>query len=111
MSTIIHDTHLPAEERAQRSRLRRLLHEGGFLRGSLYEVKRRCGKPSCHCATGDAHCSLYLSQSHQGRQRNLYIPAAYEPRVREWVARYKEARHLLDEIAETYRERVCRRQA
>jgi len=109
MNAIIHDTRLPAEERAKRSRLRQLLHQGGFLRGSLFEMKRYCRRPSCHCAQGEPHRLLYLAQSHQGRQRNLYIPAAYEPRVREWVARYKEARQLLDGIAETYRERVRER--
>ncbi|MDQ1247404.1 MAG: hypothetical protein QG597_1774 [Actinomycetota bacterium] len=107
---MIHDTHMPAEERSKRSRLRQLLHEGGFLRGSLFEAKRRCGKASCHCADGEPHRVLYLGQSYQGRQRNLYIPAAYQARVREWVARYREARQLLDEIAETYRERVRTRQ-
>ncbi|MBI3947865.1 MAG: UvrD-helicase domain-containing protein, partial [Armatimonadetes bacterium] len=60
MNAIIHDTNLPAEERARRSRLRQLLRQGVFLRGSLFAMKRRCGKPSCHCAHGEPHRSPIL---------------------------------------------------
>ncbi len=26
-----------------------------LLRGVLYTLRRKCGKPTCHCTTGDLH--------------------------------------------------------
>ena len=68
-----------------RQELRRLLEElehsvevvfgrDPLVKGSVYEMARKCGKPTCACARGQLHRSLVLSWSHQGRTRLKSIP-------------------------------------
>ncbi len=46
---------LPPTERQIRSRLRQLLDQAeGFLHGSPIELSRKCGKPTCRCASDDS---------------------------------------------------------
>jgi len=42
-----------------------------LLKGSVYELRTRCGKPSCHCASrqGPLHSTTVLSWSEAGRTR------------------------------------------
>ena len=39
-----------------------------LVKGSVYELQTRCGKPSCHCASeqGPLHSSTVLSWSEHG---------------------------------------------
>jgi hypothetical protein len=76
----------PAPERHARSRLAQLITERPFLRGSLVERARSCGKPTCRCQRGHLHRSLYLAVRHHDQRALLYIPRALEPTVRQWVA-------------------------
>jgi len=80
-----HRSHRPPAERHARSRLAQLIADQPFLRGSLVERSRPCGKPTCRCQRGQLHRSLYLACRHQGRRALLYIPRALEQTVREGV--------------------------
>ena len=44
-----------------------------LLQGSLYTLRRKCGKPNCHCNCnrGELHESTVLSYRGQGRPRNI----------------------------------------
>jgi hypothetical protein len=42
-----------------------------LLPGSLYNLRRKCGKPNCHCNRGELHESTVLSYRGQGRPRNI----------------------------------------
>jgi hypothetical protein len=42
-----------------------------LLTGSLYKLRRKCGKPNCHCTRGELHESTVLSYRGQGRARNV----------------------------------------
>jgi hypothetical protein len=46
-----------------------------LVKGTVYEMARKCGKPSCACARGQLHKSQVLSWSHQGKTRIKSIPA------------------------------------
>lgn len=99
--------NLPEEERVCLSRLRQILGDGeGLLRASVFEMRRRCGKPNCHCVQGELHRSLYVCHSRQGKNRSRYLRPEEEAQVRAWVERYHEARRLLDELAQMYWERL-----
>jgi hypothetical protein len=104
-------TALPSRDREVYSRLRQLLKEPGLIRGNLVEMRRRCGKKTCHCqADPEArHRSLYLGLSLNGKHRMVYIPAEWEDRVREWVACYSEVRDLLEEISLGFLKRIEKR--
>lgn len=101
-----------ARERGLYSRLRGLLREPGLLRGNLVEMRRHCGKAGCGCqeAVARRHRSLYLALSLNGKRRMLYIPAAWEARVRQWTARYGEVRAVLEQIARQRLARLERRE-
>ena len=59
-------------------RLQGLLPFRQLLKGSVYELKTRCGKPSCHCASPDGplHTSTVLSWSERGKTRLRTLPSA-----------------------------------
>jgi len=97
------------EERNWRSRLTRLLHTQGLLRGTLTVRQRVCGQPTCRCARGEKHASLYLVSHQDGQARQLYIPREQEEQARQWSANYHRARQLLDRVAEVYFERLHKR--
>jgi hypothetical protein len=40
----------------------------------------------------------------------VYLPAEWETRVREWVARYSEVRQLLEQISVGFLERLEKRE-
>ena len=105
-------TGFTAKERALYSQLRRLLSQPGLLRGNLVEMRRQCGKASCGCqgAVARRHRSLYLALSLEGKRRMLYIPPAWEARVRAWTARHGAVRAVVERLARLRLARVQRRE-
>jgi len=69
------------------------------LKGSLFTFVRRCGKPSCHCATGDGHASPALSYIEDGKTKTLTLTGADLDEVRAALGRYETARAELDASA------------
>ena len=70
-----------------------------LLRGSLIVLRRRCGKPGCHCVTGERHETPALSYSVEGRTRMLTLGAGDLSEVRAGIARYESARSDLERRA------------
>ena len=108
MNTPNHRSALSPQERTAISRLRQILIEPKLLRASLIRMKRRCGKSYCRCATDKRHrhASWYVGQSHDGRPRMKSIADELVVEVQEWVARYREADKLLDQLSDAYWERL-----
>jgi hypothetical protein len=89
-----------------RQDLRRLLGElkrsvkvvfgrGPLVKGNVYEMARKYGKPSCACTRGELHRSMVLSWSHRGKIRLMSIPPeslAYLRRKSEEYLRVRRAR-------------------
>jgi hypothetical protein len=83
-----------------------------MIRGSVVTHRRRCGKPTCRCAAGEAlHESTVLSYSEGGRTRFVMLPAAEVAAVRAAVERYAAARATLDAQAESGRAALIARLA
>ncbi len=101
---------MTAQERQVRSQLAQLVNQRGVMRGSLSVRRRVCGKAGCKCTRGQLHESLYLVLSEEGRTRQLYVPRAFEARVRQWVENHRRARRLMEEISRRYWKRVRDRQ-
>jgi hypothetical protein len=68
-----------------RQELRHLIEELGrsvevvygrapMVKGTVYEIARKCGKPNCACTRGQLHKSMVLSWSHQGKTRLKSVP-------------------------------------
>ena len=93
-------SHLPVPERRVRSRLTQILHEEPLVLGSLVTMKRTCGKPGCKCTRGELHPGLYLALRVAKERKMIHVPQSMEQAVRQWVANYQEAWHLMEQISE-----------
>lgn len=92
--------------------LRRLLHDlerslevvfgrAPLVKGNVYELARKCGKPSCACTRGELHRSMVLSWSQRGKTRLLSIPVRRVAELRqksEQYLRFRRARARVSEI-------------
>jgi hypothetical protein len=106
---VTHRSHRPAPERHARSRLAQLLTDQPFLRGSLVERARSCGKPTCRCQHGHLHRSLYLATRHKGRRALLYIPRALEETVRQWVDNGRSLSRQLQDLHQLQLDQLLQR--
>jgi hypothetical protein len=70
------------------------------LRGVLTTFRRRCGKPTCRCATGEAHESPALTYTVDGRTKTMTLTGVDLDVVRAALARYTAARADLDAAAD-----------
>ena len=102
-------SHQPAPERQARSHLAQLISQQPFLRGSLVERARPCGKPTCRCRQGRLHRSLYLATRHRGRRALLYIPRALEETVRLWVQNGRSLRQQLQDLHQLQLDQLLQR--
>ncbi|MGH3452360.1 MAG: DUF6788 family protein [Haloechinothrix sp.] len=67
-----------------------------IIRGSVVTHRRRCGKPTCRCAGGEAlHEATVLSYSEGGRTRFVMLPAGEVAAVRAAADRYRAAQAKL----------------
>ena len=99
-----------AKERQAVSRLRQLLREPGFLRASLFQYRRPCGKSYCRCAKSKRHyhASWYVKVSGPKGAKMKCLPKVFAEPVRLWIARYREAEGLLNAISQSHWEQVKR---
>jgi hypothetical protein len=88
------------KERAARSSAVRQVAENPLLRGSLVVMRRKCGKPGCHCEQGEKHASLYLAVRAGAKRTMIYIPASLEATARQWVLNGQQVDALLDFISQ-----------
>jgi len=63
-----------------------------LLPGSLYTLRRLCGKPNCRCARGELHASTVLSYRGQGRPQNITPPPDRLEDVRRLTDAYRQFR-------------------
>ena len=63
-----------------------------LLPGSLYTLRRKCGKPNCRCVRGKLHESTALSYRGQGRPRNISPPPDQIESLRKMTDDYRQVR-------------------
>jgi len=73
------------------------------IKGTVYELKRRCGKPGCRCARGELHTRMVVSASEGGKTRLQVIPKGFLVEVQAKVRRYQELRRARARLGEIYR--------
>jgi hypothetical protein len=83
--------------------VRSLLSEKPVIRGSVYELKRRCGKPGCKCTQGQLHARMVLSASEGGRTKLRVIPVGSQVEVQIKVRRYQELRRIRARLGEIHK--------
>ena len=103
------------DELAELERRREELYQelgqvGDFRRGSLNEVRRKCGKPNCVC-TGPDHPGhgpqWNLTRTVGGRTRAVHLkPGPELEKTRREVAEYERFRDLVGQVTEV-NEAIC----
>ena len=72
-----------------------------LVKGNVYEMARKCGKPNCVCTRGKLHRSMVLSWSEEGKTRLFSIPperlGKLQEKSREYL-RFRRARARVTEI-------------
>jgi hypothetical protein len=65
-----------------------------LVKGSVYLLQTRCGKPSCHCASdqGPLHSSTVLSWSEHGKTRLRTLPPGERARCQQLTEDYRRFR-------------------
>lgn len=71
----------------------------GMVRGTILQLRRRCGKPQCRCAEGEPHVSWVLSYSEKGRTRMLVVRPEDVSALRGDLNRYRAAVTALERQA------------
>ena len=73
------------------------------IKGTVYELKRKCGKPGCKCARGELHARMVISASEGGKTRLQVIPHGFLVEVQGKVRRYQELRRARARLGSLYR--------
>jgi len=73
------------------------------IKGSVYELKRKCGKPGCQCAKGKLHSSMVVSSSEKGKTKLQVIPQGLLVEVKSKVQRYKKLRRSRRQLGEVHK--------
>ncbi len=79
------------------------LSDKPVIKGSVYELKRKCGKPGCRCAQGQLHRRMVVSASEKGRTRLRVIPHGFLVEVQGKVRGYQELRGTRARVVEVHR--------
>lgn len=77
------------------------------VKGSVYELKRRCGKPGCKCLQGQLHSRMVVSASEKGKTKLSAIPPGFLVEVQIKVRRYQELRRVRARLIEVHKKVLC----
>ena len=76
-----------------------------LVKGSVYQLQARCGKPSCHCASPDGplHASTVISWSERGKTRLRTLPAGERARFRQLTENHRRFRQTRAAVVKLHR--------
>ena len=109
---------MQTSDRDRLSRIRQSLHElakeieqlvpifaerHALIKGTVYEQRRKCGKPTCHCANGEPHRSMILSRSDEGRTKLMAIPSGHLKDLQLLTERYQRFRRARARLGKIYK--------
>src|SRR4030066_238142 len=81
-----------------------LFSDRPVIKGTVYELKRKCGKPGCKCAQGELHARMVVSASERGKTRLRVIPRGFLVDTQQRVRRYQELRRARARVVEIHRQ-------
>ncbi len=76
-----------------------------LIKGSVYDLHTRCGKPSCHCASkeGPLHSSAVISWSEHGKTRLRTLPSEERSHLRQLTENYRRFRSARTALVKLHR--------
>lgn len=89
---------IQALEAQRRALLAKLTHSDPIVVGNVYDVMRRCGNPSCHCAAKPGHRQTLLIYVEDGRRRCKFIRGADAERIKQAWQRYRDCKKALQKF-------------
>ena len=80
-----------------------------LVKGSVYDLRTRCGKPSCHCASdqGPLHTSTVISWSEHGKTRLRTLPSGELTHFRQWTENYRSFRQARAALVKLHQQIVA----
>ena len=78
-----------------------------LVKGSVYALRRQCGKPTCACARGELHGTVVLSWSEAGRTRLRTLPPGRRGALRAAVRRYQRFRRARARLVKLHGEMLA----
>ena len=82
------------------ARVKKLAPQCPPLTASLVVINKHCGRPGCHCQTGEGHPGHYLTYNEKGKTRTVYVPLDMVEEVSAWVNEKKRLKVLSQEISQ-----------
>ena len=70
-----------------------------LVKGSVYEIARRCGNPQCRCTRGQLHRNIVVTWSDQGRHRMRSLPPERVREIRQKSKEYARFRRARAEVS------------
>ncbi len=80
-----------------------------LVKGSVYDLQTRCGKPSCHCASnqGPLHSSTVISWSEHGKTRLRTLPPGELLHFRQLAENYRRFRQARAALVKLHQRMVA----
>ena len=80
-----------------------------LVKGSIYDLRTRCGKPSCHCASdpGPLHTSTVISWSEHGQTRLRTLPPGELAHFRQLTENYRSFRQARAALVKLHQQIVA----
>jgi len=75
-----------------------------LVKGNVYQMARKCGKPNCICTRGQLHRSMVLSWSEGGKSRLRSIPPERVGELKEKSEEYLRVRRARARVTEICKE-------
>jgi hypothetical protein len=75
-----------------------------LVKGNVYELARKCGKPNCTCTRGQLHRSMVLTWSEKGKGRLLSVPSERIAEVKKKSEEYLRFRRARARVTEIHRD-------
>ncbi len=70
-----------------------------LVKGSVYQIARRCGNAHCRCTRGQLHRNFVLTWSEQGHHRMRSLPPERVAEIRMKSKEYARLRRARSEIS------------
>ena len=88
--------------------LRLLKQRRPLIRGSVYPLRRQCGKKGCRCQEGHLHETWVLSVPEKGRKRLCTVPKGKRPQWQPMADRYRRFRRDRARLVKCFSEIIKR---
>ena len=79
-----------------------------LVKGSVYALRRKCGKPTCACTRGELHGTVVVSWSEAGRTRLATLPPGRRGDLRASVRQYQRFRRARARLVKLHGEMLVR---